>query len=73
MNVPGVKVGDINMYYEVQSEGEALVNINCVRASLELSYRLIPIFSGECRLVLFDNTGKSTVKHEQEEIINEYL
>ncbi len=55
--MPEVKVGDINMYYEVHGEGEPLVMINGAGASVEWSYWLIPTYSREFRLVLFDNRG----------------
>ena len=53
-NMPKVKVGDITMYYEVHGEGEPVVMINGAGASIEWSYWLIPTYSREYRLVLFD-------------------
>jgi pimeloyl-ACP methyl ester carboxylesterase len=55
--MPKVRVGDIDMYYEVHGEGEPLVIINGAGASVAVSYRRIPAFSREFRLVLFDNRG----------------
>jgi len=55
--MPTVKVNDISMYYEVHGQGEPLVLINGAGASIEMLYRLIPIYSRDYRLVLFDNRG----------------
>jgi len=55
--MPTVKVNDISMYYEVYGEGEPLVLINGAGSSIEMLYRLIPIYSHDYRLVLFDNRG----------------
>jgi len=55
--MPKVKVNDIMMYYEVHGQGEPLVLINGAGAGIEMFYRLIPIYSRDYRLVLFDNRG----------------
>jgi pimeloyl-ACP methyl ester carboxylesterase len=55
--MPKVKVNDISMYYEIHGEGEPLVVINGAGASIEMLSWLIPIYSREYRLVLFDNRG----------------
>jgi hypothetical protein len=55
--MPKVKVNDISMYYEVHGKGEPLVLINGAGASIETFYWLIPIYSRDYRLVLFDNRG----------------
>jgi 3-oxoadipate enol-lactonase len=55
--MPKVKVNDISMYYEVHGQGEPLVLINGAGASIETLYRLIPIYSRDYRLVIFDNRG----------------
>jgi len=55
--MPKVRVGGIDMYYEVHGEGEPLVIINGAGANLEVSYRRIPLYSSEFRLILFDNRG----------------
>jgi len=55
--MPIVKVGDINMYYEVHGNGEPLVFINAAGASVEMQYKAISIYSREYQLVLFDNRG----------------
>jgi 3-oxoadipate enol-lactonase len=55
--MPKVKVGDINMYYEVHGKGEALVFIAGFVTSLEWWRPVVPVFSQEYQLVLFDNRG----------------
>ena len=55
--MPKVKVGDINMYYEIHRSGEPLVIIGGGGVSTEACTELIPIYSPEYRLVLFDNRG----------------
>ncbi len=55
--MPKVKVGDINMYYEVHGEGEPLVMINGAGGTVEWIRPFIPIYSREYRLVVFDNRG----------------
>jgi 3-oxoadipate enol-lactonase len=56
-NMPKIKVNDISMYYEVHGQGELLVLINGAGAGIEMLSRLIPIYSRDYRLVLFDNRG----------------
>jgi 3-oxoadipate enol-lactonase len=55
--MPKVKVRDISMYYEIHGKGEPLVLINGAGATVETFYWLIPIYSRDYRLVLFDNRG----------------
>ncbi|OGO32450.1 MAG: hypothetical protein A2Z29_06365 [Chloroflexi bacterium RBG_16_56_11] len=55
--MPKVKVGDINIYYEVHGKGEPLVMICGHGANTELYSGFIPVYSREYRLVLFDNRG----------------
>jgi len=55
--MPKVKVGDINIYYEVHGEGEPLVMICGASASVDSMYAFIPVYSPEYKLVLFDNRG----------------
>jgi len=55
--MPTVKVGDINIYYEIHGEGEALVLINGYGSSSLRWFRQIPGLSQECRVVAFDNRG----------------
>lgn len=55
--MPKIKVGDINVYYEIHGEGEPLVLINGAAVTTEVYTELIPIYSPEYRLVLFDNRG----------------
>jgi len=55
--MPTVKVGDINIYYEIHGEGEALVLIQGFGGSSGQWYREIPGLSREYRVVAFDNRG----------------
>jgi 3-oxoadipate enol-lactonase len=55
--MPKVKVGDINMYYEVHGKGEPFVMICGGGGSTGDFARLIPIYSPEYKVVLFDNRG----------------
>jgi pimeloyl-ACP methyl ester carboxylesterase len=56
--MPKVKIGDINMYYEVHGKGETLVLIGGGGASVEMAAPAqIPVYSSEYQLVLFDNRG----------------
>jgi 3-oxoadipate enol-lactonase len=55
--MPKVKVGDINIYYEIHGEGEPLIMINGAGGTVEWIRRFIPIYSREYRLVVFDNRG----------------
>ena len=55
--MPNVRVGDINMYYEIHGKGEPLVMICGAGASVEWSLAQIPIYSHAYQLVLFDNRG----------------
>ncbi len=55
--MPKVKVGDINMYYEVHGDGEPLVMIGGGGNTAGEYSKLIPLYSSECKLILFDNRG----------------
>jgi 3-oxoadipate enol-lactonase len=55
--MPKVKVGDINMYYEVHGKGEPFVMIAGAAISTSFWFKAIPVFSREYRLVVFDNRG----------------
>jgi 3-oxoadipate enol-lactonase len=55
--MPKVKVGDINIYYEVHGKGEPLVYINGAGGNTTQCYGYIPVYSREYRLILFDNRG----------------
>jgi pimeloyl-ACP methyl ester carboxylesterase len=59
--LPKVKVGDLNIYYEMHGKGEPLVFINGRHMCAALLYRHIPVFAREYQVVVFDNrgTGKS--------------
>jgi 3-oxoadipate enol-lactonase len=56
--MPKVKVGDINIYYEIHGKGEPLVIISGAGSSTQASSRLIPIFSNEYQLIIFDKRGE---------------
>ncbi len=55
--MPLVKVGDINIYYEVHGKGETLVMICGASATTEAFSPIVPIYSTAYNLVLFDNRG----------------
>jgi 3-oxoadipate enol-lactonase len=55
--MPTVKVGDINIYYESQGDGEALLLIMGYGAYSGHWAPLIPSFPGEYRVISFDNRG----------------
>ncbi|UCD08911.1 MAG: alpha/beta fold hydrolase [Dehalococcoidales bacterium] len=55
--MPIVKVGDINMYYEVHGEGEPLVFIPGGGSTVEKVLPRLPIYSKEYKVVVFDNRG----------------
>jgi pimeloyl-ACP methyl ester carboxylesterase len=55
--MPKVKVGDINIYYEVHGKGEALVLIMGLGGSSAWWFWSVPVFSRDYRVVAFDNRG----------------
>lgn len=55
--MPTAKVGDINVNYKVQGEGEALVLINGCGSNSSSWFLEIPTFSQEFQVVTFDNRG----------------
>ncbi len=55
--MPKAKVGDIHIYYEVHGNGEPLINICGSGVNVEWMRNIIPIYSSEYKLVLFDNRG----------------
>lgn len=55
--MPKVKVGDVNIYYEVHGEGEPFALIMGFGGSVEGWFRAIPVFSREYQLIAFDNRG----------------
>ena len=55
--MPKVKVGDVNMYYEVHGEGEPLLLIMGHSGTTALWGPAIPLLSREYRVVAFDNRG----------------
>jgi 3-oxoadipate enol-lactonase len=55
--MPKVKVGDINIYYEVHGEGEPLVLIMGLGGNTTRWFHIMPVFSQEYRVIAFDNRG----------------
>ena len=55
--MPKVKVGDINMYYEVHGEGEPLVLIPGATGNVDTSSAHIQAFSAEYRVIAYDPRG----------------
>jgi pimeloyl-ACP methyl ester carboxylesterase len=55
--MPTVRVGGINIYYEVHGKGEALVLIMGYTADTAWWFRELPVFSRQYRVVAFDNRG----------------
>ncbi len=55
--MPMVKVGDINMYYEIHGEGEPLVLIPGFGVNVDYFFLHIPVFARYYKVVVFDNRG----------------
>jgi 3-oxoadipate enol-lactonase len=55
--MPTVKVGEINIYYEIHGEGEPLLLINGYGQYSGHWAALVPAFSREYRVIIFDNRG----------------
>jgi pimeloyl-ACP methyl ester carboxylesterase len=55
--MPKVKVGDVNIYYEVHGKGEALVLVMGYGGSSAWWFPQVPVFSRQYRVVAFDNRG----------------
>ena len=55
--MPKVKVGDINMYYEVHGKGEPLVFIAGRNMCHDFLYKHVPVFAKEYGVISFDNRG----------------
>jgi 3-oxoadipate enol-lactonase len=55
--MPIVKVGDINIYYEIHGEGEPLVLIMGYGGNSGQWFRQVPGLSQEYRVIIFDNRG----------------
>lgn len=55
--MPKVKVGDINIYYEIHGEGEPLVLIQGLMGNSDLWWQEIPAFAKEYQVIVFDNRG----------------
>lgn len=55
--MPKIKIGDIQINYEIHGKGEPLVMIRGYSSSLKMWLFQVPDFSKEFRVVLFDNRG----------------
>jgi pimeloyl-ACP methyl ester carboxylesterase len=55
--MPKVKVGDINIYYELYGKGEPLVNIPGAGGTMDGFYRHIPVYARKYKLVAYDPRG----------------
>jgi 3-oxoadipate enol-lactonase len=55
--MPKVKVGDINMYYEIHGHGEPVVFIHGIGGNMKIWFRHIPVYSDEFKVIVFDNRG----------------
>jgi len=55
--MPTIKVGDINMYYEIHGEGEPLLLITGLSADLTSWMLQTPEFSKKYQVIMFDNPG----------------
>jgi pimeloyl-ACP methyl ester carboxylesterase len=55
--MPKVKVGDVNMYYEIHGEGEPLLLIAGHSGTTALLGPTSPILSREYKVIAFDNRG----------------
>ena len=55
--MPKVKVGDINIYYEVHGEGEPLVMIPGTGSTMDGFFRHLPVFAREYQVIVYDPRG----------------
>jgi 3-oxoadipate enol-lactonase len=55
--MPAIKVGDINIYYEIHGEGEPLILIMGLGGDISRWFRIIPILSQRYQVIAFDNRG----------------
>jgi pimeloyl-ACP methyl ester carboxylesterase len=56
-SMPYVKVGDINMYYEIHGEGEPLVLVCGFGGDITRWARILPTMSRDYRVIIYDNRG----------------
>ena len=66
--MPGIKVGELHLYYEIHGDGEPLVLIPGFRTGLWLWFRQVPTFAQKFRTLVFDPRGIG--KSDQSEIFN---
>jgi pimeloyl-ACP methyl ester carboxylesterase len=55
--MPKVKVGEINIYYEIHGKGEPLVFIDGRNMCHKLLYKHVPVFAKEYKVISYDNRG----------------
>ncbi len=55
--MPRVKVGDINIYYEIHGEGMPLVLIMGLGGNTTRWFHILPVLSQEFQVIAFDNRG----------------
>lgn len=55
--MPRARVGDINIYYEIHGNGDALAMIMGLGGGIPWLSRQIPVFSNRYQVVAFDNRG----------------
>ena len=55
--MPKVKVGDINIYYEIHGKGEPLVIIDGRNMCHNLLYKHVPVYAREYKVISYDNRG----------------
>jgi len=55
--MPTVKVGDINIYYEIHGKGEPLLLIMGLGGDTSRWFRVLPILSQRYQVIVFDNRG----------------
>jgi pimeloyl-ACP methyl ester carboxylesterase len=74
--LPTVKVGDINIYYEIHGQGKPLVLIMGIGYSCASWYPVIPGLSQKYQVVTFDNRGagqsdKPDIPYTMEMMVND--
>lgn len=55
--IPNIKIGDVNMYYEVHGEGEPLVLITGLSSDHKTWLPFLPAFTNNYRVLIMDNRG----------------
>jgi len=55
--MPKIKVGDINMYYEIHGQGEPMVFMGGFGTTVESTVKRIASFTKEYRVIIYDTRG----------------